>query len=244
MRDLGLYAAAMALAMAPSHALGSIVASVAFPLLSHAQTDLGEFKRRYSLCTGELAVLAGALTVLIVLVGPGLLRLTFGDAYSDAALCLMILGGAQAMRLLRVGTTCGAMALGDNANSMWANAWRVTGLGAALAVAALNAPLHWIAAVGLFGEGLAVAYSILRLRRRHGMRPGTCLRPALATLPAVVAAVLVCGFGFPLGVVGTGLLTMGLLGLCFVLVLLTAPDLRRELGRLLPYRTAPVTMTD
>jgi len=244
MRDLGLYAAAMALAMAPATLLGSIISSVTFPLLSRVQADRVEFEHRYGVCSGALSCVAGALVIVLVIAGPRILILTFGESFSVAGRCLALLAAAQSVRLLRVGTTVAAMSLGDTVNSMWSNAWRVTGIGGVIVVAVCGLPLHWIAAAALFGEVLALLYSLLRLSQQHKIRSDTCLWPALAAAPTAAAAFAVPAFSTVGGVYGSGLVAVGLIVCCVMLVLVASTGLRREIGRLWPRRMAPARITE
>jgi O-antigen/teichoic acid export membrane protein len=147
-------------------------------------------------------------------------------------------------RLLRVGTTVAAMSLGDTVNSMWSNAWRVTGIGGVIVVAVCGLPLHWIAAAALFGEVLALLYSLLRLSQQHKIRSDTCLWPALAAAPTAAAAFAVPAFSTVGGVYGSGLVAVGLIVCCVMLVLVASTGLRREIGRLWPRRMAPARITE
>lgn len=240
MRDLGLYAAALALAMAPVQLLVAIAGGVALPLLSRVQSDAIEFERRYTLCVTGLAVAAGSLAILFIVAGPQLLSATFGAAFGGAGLCVMVLAGAQSLRLLRAGTTIAALARGDTANSMWSNVWRMAGFAAAMTAALVGAPISWIAAAALFGEVLALGYSLGRLARRHDLSVMLCLRPSLAALPCVAGAALLRSSSIAGNVGGSILAATVLVGIFGFLVLLVSPALRRQVTGLLPARAVAV----
>ncbi len=244
MRDLGLYAAAFAVSLAPVQMLVSLASGIYLPLLARVQSTPAEFARRYAVCAAMLALFAGLLAVGFVLAGPQALQLVFGAAYADAGLCLMLLAGAQSIRLLRVTTTIAAMARGDTANSMWSNAWRLVGLAAAGLAALLGASLAGVALAALFGESLAFVYSLARLARRHSVPAALCLRPAFAALCAVVLAAWVRGALAPDNLLPAALWTCALLLLCACFVLLASQPLRIELVRALRVRPVAAPLAD
>ena len=244
MHDLGLYAAATALAFAPSMFLGSIVSSITLPLLSRTQTDRGEFERRYGICIGVLTLIASLLVVILAILGPRLLTLIFGESYAGAGGCLVILGIAQSVRLLRVGTTSAAMALSDTVNSMWSNTWRIGGIVGAAVAAALGLPLLWIAAAALLGEILALCYSALRLTRRHGIAARCIARPILTIAPVVSAAVAIQAYYPPKTVYGAGLFLVALSLCCGLSILVASPGLRREIAHFKTYKTLTASMIE
>lgn len=235
MHALGLYAVAFALAYAPVQMLVSLASGITLPLLSRVQSDAREFERRYALCAAGLAAAGGALTVTFVLAGPHLLTWTFGAAFRDAALCLILLAAAQSVRLLRVGTTIAAMARSDTVNSMGSNAWRITGLAAAGAAACFGAPLAWIAAAALLGEIAALAYSLARLARLHALSVAHCLSPSFAVLPAVAGAVLARSAGFCGGATMAVVATAAVVAGCLLSVVLASPAVRGQVARCWPF---------
>jgi len=229
MYDLGIYSAALTLAMAPSMLLGGIIASLMLPLLSAAQDNALEFRRRYALSIGALAMLAGALAIVFVCVGPRLLSALFGSRYAAGGVYLAFLGLAQSARLLRVGPTLAALALSDTQNSLWANVWRLSGVAAAVVLALGHMALIWIPLAALAGELLALGYALLRLARRYDLPPMMCFRPACSAAVLVVPALVLAACGWhPHDWLRLLLLAVGLVLACVVLVTATSTALRAE----------------
>jgi hypothetical protein len=97
----------------------------------------------------------------------------------------------QALRIVRGATNGVAMARSDTLNSMISNAWRLTGLGLAIIIGALNLSLIWFAVAALTGEALALWASVAGLKSKHGMKPATTLLPTAAGIGCVCFAIAV-----------------------------------------------------
>jgi len=229
MTDLGIYSAALTLAMAPSMFVGGIVVSIMLPLLSAAQDDRPRFLRRYMLCVDMLTMLGGALAILFLCIGPMLLSTLFGVGYAAGGLFLVLLGIAFSARLLRVGPTAAALALGDTQNSMWANVCRLAGVGAALALGLAHASLIWIPVASIAGELLALAAALVRLARCHQLSPRMLLPSALCATLASCVPVLVSRLGWgPHGWIDSVALMLGSTAICVLGMVVASPALRGE----------------
>lgn len=190
METLGVYSIAFGLAMMPSLMLARVSTSMFLPMLSQAQDDRAQFERRYQLSVQMTCVASCALLALFVAAGGRLITLIYGAEYAAAEQFIGVLAAMQAVRMIRVAPTLGAMAFGDTANSLIANIWRSTGLALAVVVAFVAMPIVWIAAAGLVGEALALFASSRRLSRRHGVTWRTMQAP-LAALGIVLVVALV-----------------------------------------------------
>ncbi len=229
MRELGIYSAALTLAMAPSMLAGGIVTSILLPTLSAAQDDRPLFLRRYALCVELLALLGGSLAIVFLCLGPLLLGKLFGQSYAAGGTWLVLLGIAQSARLLRLGPTAAALALGDTQNSMWANVWRLGGLAAALVLGLEHSALIWIPIASLAGELLGLGAALSRLARRHQLSPRVCIQSALSATIMACLPLLVSRLGWsPHGWLESVALTLASTTSCFAIVAIASPALRAE----------------
>ena len=228
-RDLGVYSAAVALATAPAALLNAVVSSVMLPVLAGVQFDRPRFQQRYVLCAELFALLAGLLAVLYVCTGARLLVSLFGPGYAAGGALVVVLGVAQSIRLVRVGPTVAALALGDTRNCMWANVGRLGGVAGAVGLALHRAALGWIPVAALAGELLALVCSLARLARRYALAQRACLQPSgcAALFVAAPALAVACGW-FPRGWPGALLLTFACGAGCALLVACTSAALGVE----------------
>lgn len=189
--DLGVYSVAFALTLAPSMVVASVASQLFLPLLSRAQNDRAQFERRYAVCSQLVALASGLISIPFIVAGGSMVTIIYGVKYAAAAKFIGWLGAMQFLRTLRVAPTLAAMALGDTENAMYANIARTTAFVGVLIIAATGQDLRWIAACGFFGEILAFATCVLRLRKRQGLPTSIPTRPgAVVALGVVLGAVL------------------------------------------------------
>jgi O-antigen/teichoic acid export membrane protein len=188
MSSLAPYAAAAALAYAPSFLFGGILGSVLFPLLSQVQDELPELRSRYVQAVALVTLVSAVTSVGMIVGGEALMRLTYGSKYAGSGVILAWLTAAVAFRNLRVAPSTAALARGDSKNQMISNGWRLMALAPMLVLAFKLQPIWMLACCGLVGEGFACWASIVRLRRRDGVPAGVTFRPALWLLALVIAA--------------------------------------------------------
>lgn len=179
--DLGVYAVAMILAMAPTGAVATIGSSVMLTLLSRVQDEAVAFERRTRLFVAALTVASSAMSPLLIIAGPAIAILLYGREYADITQVLGIIAAMQALRMIKLGPTLAAMAKGDTRTLMVTNIIRTTAFTGAIYAAILSAPLAWIALAGLIGEVFALAFALVRLRSMHKV-------PHAASLPGVLIA--------------------------------------------------------
>jgi O-antigen/teichoic acid export membrane protein len=229
MSDLAPYAAAGALAWAPSFLFAGILSSILLPLLSRVQDDQPLLRRRYSQAVALLTLISAVTSVGMIVGGEAMMRLVYGSKYAGSGVILAWLTAAVAFRNLRVAPSIAALARGDSQNQMISNAWRVAALAPMLVLAFRHQPIWMLACCGLMGEWLAGWFCIVRLRRRGGVPANVTFWPAIWLLAVLMAtggvAWLVIRTSSVLGGLALGAVCALAAGVSTVVLL---PDLRRE----------------
>lgn len=177
MADLGLYAVAATMAITPGLVILRITGSISTPALARAQNNPLLFRQSYQSACQVMALLATIMNVVMVLAGPTLVVLLFGQKYRDASTLVVWLTVAQSLRIIRGASISAALAKGDSVNSMMANIWRLVGLVLAVGFVYFGLSLVWVAIAGVLGEIVGLAASLTRGWRKQGTAPGDCLRP-------------------------------------------------------------------
>jgi O-antigen/teichoic acid export membrane protein len=187
--DLGIYSAAMMLALAPAVMLATLSQSLLLPVLASSRDDRGAFLARYRLGV-QASTLAGIGVALgLIAVGVPLIPLLFGPEFAPAAVVLPWLAVAQAVRVSRMTPAVAAMALADTRNMMWSNVARAAALVLVVAAAAAGADLPVVAACGIVGEVAASFVAARRLEGRHNLPASDVLRSGVL----ITATTLVFG---------------------------------------------------
>jgi O-antigen/teichoic acid export membrane protein len=195
MTDLGPYAAAAALTMAPTFFFGRVFNSVALPVMAKVQDDPVAFERRYRLIIASICVFSTAYSVGMIVGAEALMQLVYGQKYAGSGIILGWLAAANSFRNIRIAPAIAAMARGDSVNSMVSNLARVVALLPALAVALSGQPVWMIACTGLVGEALACTVSFRRLSKQHRVPLARSLWPTLLVTVTVLLAGLASHFG-------------------------------------------------
>jgi len=228
MADLGTYAAAATLAMAPSIIFARILSSLMLPLMAKVQDDAVKFRSRYGLCIQAVAAFSACYAVTTIVASPGWMRLAYGKKYSDGAIILAWLAASNAYRIIRIAPAIAALSKADSHNQLFSNLFRVVSLVPAALLGWAKQPLWALAAAGLCGEAFACLFSLWRLKRRDDTPWSISLGPiALATLGIAIAGI--GGFfrkGIPIYLQVPFALLLGL-GTGFGYVL-SFPSLRRQ----------------
>ncbi len=235
MYDLGLYAVAIGLIMAPAAMLLRVLNPLFFPLLSRVQDDpvrVAAQTRRYAECLGTAAAL---LAIPMIVAAAPLLHFLYGSPYENAASLLAWLAVAQALRLIRNAPTTACVARADTRAALAGNLARAFAVLFALLLALFQTPLVWMAIAAAFGEALALVVVVERALRKHAI-------PRSATL--WVGGLLVATLALAWSVAGTEVaqtLWAALVASALLVVVFTATalvllrELRTELfQRLLP----------
>jgi O-antigen/teichoic acid export membrane protein len=190
MADLGPYAAAAALALAPTFFFGRVFNSVMLPLISKVQADPEGFRRRYTQALAVLAGFAVVCTVGVVVGSESIMQIIYGAKYAGSGPILAWLSAATAFRNLRIAPALAALARGDTQNQMRSNIWRLVAILPAVPLALGGYPVWMIACTGLLGEFLACTASFQRLRSRDGIALSVNFLPTAAVLGATFLAIL------------------------------------------------------
>jgi O-antigen/teichoic acid export membrane protein len=231
MTDLGSYAAAAALVLAPSFLFGRVFNPLALPLLAKLQDDPSALQRRYRQVLAIVVAFSAISTVGLVIAGEALMQLVYGGKYAGSGIFLACLAGANAYRNLRMAPSLAALAKGDSQNQLISNLWRVSALVPTLGLALLHQPVWMLACCGLFGEVFGCWASFLRLRQRDGVPLSASVVPAAWLTVLVAGSGLIAGFGahhwpaiWALAVATLASLFAGAVLACIM------PELRREVG--------------
>lgn len=225
--DLGIYAAAFAVAMAPAVLAGSVCQSLLLPFLSRMQDARTQFERRYAVSAEGVALIAVIMTVFFIVAGPSFVVLVYGKKYAAARAVIGLLGAMWGVRTLWRAPNVAAMALGDTKTSMVSNIARTTAFPAMLLATWAGCGLPWIAACGLGGELVALAVSVWRLQRRHAIPARLCWRGLALFGTGAILAVLAVWTGLPgADWKSAFVVAAGLVILLSIVMLATFPGLR------------------
>lgn len=189
-RMLGVYSAAAMLLTAPVSVLSSSFTRIGLSRLSRLQGDLEAFDREYVHFTAVVFGCASIGVAGFAAFGHLLGSVLFGPAFDSPPLLYAMLGGVQALRLLRVWPTCGSFALGRTHDLMIASLVRLLSLPLALAFYFVDRTLTAVVAGLLVGETISVASALIRYNRLRGHARYHDLRLLLAFVLGVAIA---CG---------------------------------------------------
>lgn len=198
--DLGLFSAALTLAMAPTLVVLRVANSMFLPLLARQQDNEKGFLQRAELVLETLLASGLGLMLLYVLAGPTALRLVYGADFAAGAQLVAILGTSFTLRIVRSGCTSISLARGHTVNLLISNVVRFVSLPVAFLIAIRGGSLEAIALTSVAGEAasLVVAYAIVAVR--EGLAPILIRRApvygiafALVLLLTAMAAGLVAG---------------------------------------------------
>lgn len=190
MSDLGPYAAAAALAIAPTFIFGKIFNSVMLPVLAMAQNDRPRFLARYRQALVCVCAFAAACAVGVILGSKSWMLLAYGSKYESSGYLLACLATAIAFRNVRIAPALAALAKGDSENQLIANLWRAVALLPAAACAWKRGPLWLVACSALVGEAFSCWVSFSRLRKRDGVPVREGIVPTFTVAGFVLAALL------------------------------------------------------
>lgn len=224
MADLGMFAVAMTLAALPVSICSRVSSSLLLPTLARVRREEDRFVRTFRLAQQGLALVSGAMAVLLIVLGPAMITLLYGQKYAAAGTLIGLLAISQTLRLMRFGPTIAAMARGDSRNSLIANAGRSIGIPASLLAVWMGMPLTWVAGAAVLGEAVALLVSAAGLRWRHGQPMGIVLGPG--AMYATMAALAAVAASLAVGWLQIVLLSMVVLGLLFAGMMLVFSDLR------------------
>jgi O-antigen/teichoic acid export membrane protein len=187
--DLGLFSAALTLAMAPTAIVHRIVSSMFLPLLARHQDNERAFLPRAELMLETLLASGLGLMLVYVLAGPAALRLVYGAEFAAGAQLVAIIGIACALRIVRSASVDISVARGNTVNLLIPSVVRFASFPAAFLVAVRGGSLEAIALTGVAGEAVALVVAYLLVAFREGLVP-VLVRGAPAYGIAIVLVLL------------------------------------------------------
>ncbi|GAA5525532.1 hypothetical protein Maes01_02102 [Microbulbifer aestuariivivens] len=188
MQTLGWYSVAFSLCLLPTLLFAKLSGNLLMPILAQSRDDKAFYERCCQYALIGCFSFAVVMVVFFTVAGYGLVHVSFGEQYLQAAEVIAWLTGMQALRVVRMAPSIIANSQGHTKNIMIANIFRSTGLGLAVALGIRGVPVTWIAATGIAGEAiaLAVSVSLVQLGDGKGRFVGTLLQLALT-------GTLICG---------------------------------------------------
>lgn len=199
MTELGWYSAAFALTLMPSLVIARTMQSFFLPQLAAVQDDDAGFRRLYVVTVQAGLLIGVGSAVTFALAGPAVLIALYGTKYAAAAPVLVWLGVMQGLRLGRIGLNVVAMARADTRNPLFGNLVRVLALPLAWFAAAEGGGVAAVVALAIVGEGLALATSMLLLRKRFGLTLDGVALPAAGSIAVLALIALLPRLGIPAG---------------------------------------------
>lgn len=166
MAELGTYAVAVSLSVAPVFMVIQVLSSVITPALSRTQDDYGQWRKQYLSFLFYAIVLATLYSVAMVIGGGEVLKLLYGRKFADAVPLVFWFAIASGFRIVRAVPILAAMSIGDTKTNLVSNAARASGLLVGLVAALLRFPLQWIAISGVVGELIAWPVTMWRGAKR------------------------------------------------------------------------------
>jgi len=152
METLGWYGAALTIATTPTLFMAKSTDSLFLPYLSKSQSNFKEFGERASFVF-SLGLLASVpILAILVVAGPTMLILLFGEGYEAGVHVLIWLAIAQGLRSLKISPAVIATATANTRVPMYTNMTRLSGVLLACLFAYLKFDMIMIAAAGVFGE--------------------------------------------------------------------------------------------
>ena len=210
--DLGAYAAAAALATAPSFIVARVLSSLMLPMMAKVQDDGVAFVRCYQLCLQAVVALSVIYSTFVIVGAESWMVIAYGKKYAGAGILLSWLAASNSFRIIRIAPSIAALAKADSNNQLHANLLRILSLIPAALLAKQGAALWTIGATCLLGEALACGYSVWRLSKRDAIPISHALLPfgltVVATSVACALHPIVSNLSLPLGTTCAALLSL------------------------------------
>jgi O-antigen/teichoic acid export membrane protein len=180
--ELGWFSAAVTLTLMPTVPISKTLLTFFLPQLARLRDDEVAF-RRLQIVVIEFGLLIGGLfTVALTLAGPAILIAVYGPRYEAAVAVLALLAVMQGLRIVRSGFSAIALAKAKTHYPMMANLLRVAMLPLAWVAVREGGGVVSVVMLGILGEGLAVAASLILLKRYLSLSLEGLAMPFTATL--------------------------------------------------------------
>lgn len=169
-RELGLFSAALVLTMTPISMVRGLARTFFLPVLSRVQDNPdafeqhGAFTLQTMLCAGVAAMLGFALA------GESVFRLVFGAGFAAGAGFVGLLAILFGLVLVQEGATTIAIARGTTLNLPVATMARIAALPIAFVVALHGGSVVQVILIGIVGQLVSLAISIVLLRAWSGVQ--------------------------------------------------------------------------
>jgi len=228
--DLGVYSVALTLIMTPRYMFVSVTSSLLLPILSKAQDNIDLFHRRYRLCIQLSTMLAALVGTCLVLTGTVLVIVLYGAKYAGVATFIGWLAAMVTLRTIRAIPSQAGLAYADSTQLMLSNLARVICIGLLIPVALMGLSLAWIAAVGFFGELVALITAVALMASRRQLPAMMTLRPVAIACSSLGLAGGAMSLGlYRHGITIAAIGTVLIMGASFAWMMLTLPAAREFL---------------
>ncbi len=159
-QDLAIYGAALTLIAGPQAVVIRGLMMVALPILVKARSNIGAFQAIFAQLGATAVGLCALVSVPIILFGPELVHLAFGEGFPPDPLLSALLAMSQGLNILRTWAIGGLVANAHTKVVPLANIFRISGFATAILAASMGATLEGVAACLLGGELLGVAAAL------------------------------------------------------------------------------------
>jgi len=199
-RDLANYGTAVLLTGALSTLMIRVVSTIALPLLAEVKSKPAQFSKRYGLVGLIVSLLTVMLSIVVIYVGPDLVRLIFGSKFDVPDQLLVFLGLSMALWILQIWPTIGALALGDSLSLMIVNIVRFSGILLATILVVRGGGMIAVASAIAMGEFVGACTAYFRFSRRVEFAGTNGMRILLATLVSLAFIVTIVVYMPELGI--------------------------------------------
>lgn len=165
MEVLGWFAVAFSLTLLPANILANTAQSLMLPGLSGTRHN-AEWNARVCMTLGGTVLLALAMVLAFITLGPVLIDLLFGARYASATEILPYLAVLQGIRLAKAGPAIISIARGETHDPLLANLARLLAIPCAFVWLGMGGGVFSVIAFAIIGECGALLCAYLLLIRR------------------------------------------------------------------------------
>lgn len=197
MDALAGYSAAFMVAMVPGLLAAKVAHALFLPLLSARRDEPRAFFQRYLLMFEGTSIAAAAYVVAFVIAGADIMPLAFGPYYVGLGPVIGLLAAMWALRMVQSISGMALMAQGETRPLLIAGIIRAAALVLAWLAVTTGLGLTGVAAAGVVGECIAIAYVLVRTARdAPGIARATFARALYPIMAGALAAA--CAWTWPI----------------------------------------------